>query len=492
MLLNKLIIVKMLLVMIFLSIFFSDSVYAFQQTETKNGETKSVAGIWLGTLEVNTVKLRIGLNITVKEDKTLSATLDSIDQGAKGLPIDTITYQETMVHFEAKQFGIVYDGKLNNGSEIVGTFKQGPGSFPLTFKRQEKELVINRPQNPQKPYPYDEQEVSYENKKDSIKLAGTLTLPHTKAPFPAVILITGSGPQDRDETILGHKPFLVLADYLTRQGIAVLRVDDRGVGATSKGSPTETSENYAEDVLAGVEFLKSRKEINPKQIGLMGHSEGGLIAPMAASKSTDVAFIVMLAGPGIPGDEILKLQGALIAKAAGVSDQAISITRQINEIIYRALREEKDNEIVKKRVTEEIKKFYGSLTPEEQQVIGDKKLSDEQINTLLKPITSSWFRFFLAYDPRPTLKKVKCPVLAVNGEKDLQVPYKENLAEVEKSLKESGNKDFKIQSFPNLNHLFQNCQTGSPSEYSQIEETFSPNALKVIGDWVVSKVTINK
>lgn len=490
MLLNKLAIIKVLFLLLFSTVFFSNPLYALQQAETKSKETASIKGNWLGTLEINTVKLRIGLNITVKEDGSLSATFDSPDQGAKGLPIDTITYQETTVHFEAKRFGIVFDGKLN-GSEIIGTFKQGPASFPLTFKRQEKEVVLNRPQHPKKPYPYEEQEVSYENKKDGIKLAGSLTLPKGKAPFPAVILITGSGSQDRDETIFEHKPFLVISDYLTRQGIAVLRVDDRGVGGTSKGSPTETSENYAEDVLAGVDFLKSRKEIDSKQIGLIGHSEGGLIAPMVASKSTDIAFIVMLAGPGLPGDEILKLQGALIARASGVSEQEVAKSRQVNEIIYRIIKEEKDNETAKNKVIEALKKFRESLSPEEKQ-IADKELSDEKVVALLKPVTSSWFRFFISYDPRPTLKKVKCPVLAVNGEKDLQVPYKEDLTEIEKALKESGNKDFKTQSFPNLNHLFQTCQTGSPSEYGQIEETFSPNALKVIGDWVTSKVTISK
>ncbi|MBK7996760.1 MAG: alpha/beta fold hydrolase [Blastocatellia bacterium] len=454
---------------------------------------KTIAGNWLGTLEINAIKLRLGLKIVAKDDGSFTATFDSIDQGAKDLAIDKITYQEGAVNFEAKQFGITFTGKLENG-EIVGEFKQGQGKFPLTFKRQDAPVTLNRPQHPKTPYPYEEQEVSYENKKDAIKLAGTLSLPKaSKAPFAAVILITGSGPQNRDEEIFGHKPFLVLSDYLTRQGIAVLRVDDRGVGGSSKNVATETSENYAEDVLAGVEFLKTHKSINPKQIGLIGHSEGGIIAPMVATKSTDIAFIVLLAGPGLTGSEIIKLQGALIAKAGGASDQAIASSQELQEISFQILKAEKDDVIAKKKLVEESKKFYAKFSKEEKQALGiPADITDAQIESSLGRFVSSWFRFFLEYDPRPTLKNVKCPVLAVNGEKDLQVPYQENLSEIEKALKEAKNKDFQIKSFPNLNHLFQTAKTGSPTEYGSIEETFAPVALKEVGDWILARVSVNK
>ncbi len=431
----------------------SSTVFAFQQPETK-----AITGDWLGTLEISGIKLRLLLKIATK----------------------------------SKPFGINFEGKVKEGVEIVGEFKQGPIKSPLIFKRQEKPFVINRPQHPQKSYPYDEEDVGYENKKDGIKLAGTLTLPKGKAPYAAVILITGSGAQDRNEEIFGHKPFLVIADYLTRQGIAVLRVDDRGVGGTSKGSSTATSENYAEDVLAGVEFLKTRKEINSKQIGLIGHSEGGIIAPMVATKSSEIAFIVLLAGTGLPGDEILKLQGALIAKANGASEKLISVTKELQTISYRIIREEKDTNVAKTKLIEESKKFYAKFSKEEKQAIGLTDLTDEQIAKSSDILLSDWFRYFLTYDPKPTLKNVKVPVLAVNGEKDLQVPYKENLSEIEKALKEGGNKDFQIKSFPNLNHLFQTCQTGSLQEYGQIEEIFSPNVLKEVGNWILARVTVNK
>lgn len=482
------------LVLCIIPLYLSTTIFAFQEPKEKPIEKsvdKPIAGEWLGTLEFNSIKLRLLLKITSNEDKSLSATFDSIDQGAKGLKIDTITYKEGGLSFEAKALAITFNGKFN-GEEITGEFKQGAGTLPLTFKRQEKAVVINRPQHPQKPYPYDEEEVSYENKKDSVTLAGTLTLPKTKAPFPAVILITGSGAQNRDEEIFAHKPFLVIADYLTRRGIAVLRVDDRGVGGSSKNLPTETSVNYSEDVLAGVEFLKTRKDINPKQIGLIGHSEGGLIAPMVASKSSDVAFIVLLAGPGIRGDEILKLQGALIARAGGASEKLINANAELQAISFRIVAEEKDNALARTRLIEESKKFYAKFSNEERKEMGLPELTDAQIASSANILLSSWFRYFLSYDPRPTLKNVKIPVLALNGEKDLQVPYKENLSEIEKALKEAGNKDFEIKSFSNLNHLFQTCQTGSVAEYGQIEETFSPLALEKIGEWVLSRVTINK
>lgn len=483
---NKLMTKFTFLLVFLFSLLISGSIFAQQPG------SKPIEGEWLGTLEINSIKLRILLKIKSNSDKTLFATFDSLDQGAKDLAIDKITLQNDDLAFEAKQFGISFSGKIKEGAEIAGEFKQGPGKFPLNFKRQDKPVVINRPQHPQKPYPYTEEDVSYENKKDNIKLAGTLTIPVGKAPFPGVILITGSGSQDRNEELFGHKPFLVISDYLTRLGIAVLRVDDRGVGSTSKGSTTETSQNYAEDVLAGVEFLKTRKEINIKQIGLIGHSEGGLIAPIVATKNPDVAFIVLLAGPGLPGDEILKLQGVLIAKAGGASEKLINAVTELQSISFRVIREEKDNDIAKKRLLEENKKFYSRFSKEEKQAIGLPDLSDEQIAKSSAVLVSSWFRYFLNYDPRPTLKTVKCPVLAVNGEKDLQVPYKEDLEEIEKALKEGGNKDFQTKSFPNLNHLFQTCQTGSPNEYGQIEETFSPNVLKEIGNWILARVIINK
>jgi pimeloyl-ACP methyl ester carboxylesterase len=313
-----------------------------------------------------------------------------------------------------------------------------------------------------------------------VKLAGTLTFPRGKGPFPAVLLITGSGPQDRNESLLGHKPFLVLADYLTRQGIAVLRVDDRGVGGSTGSTPNSTTENFAADVMAGIEFLKTCKEIDPKQIGLIGHSEGGMIAPLVAAQNSDVAFIVLMAGAGLTGEEILYMQGAMIMKANGASVHQLAKQRATQESMFKILKEEKDPAAAEKRLREELSK---SLTEEE------KKKAEQTIAVHIKLSNTPWFRYFLTLDPRPALRKVKCPVLALNGENDLQVSANENLREIEAALKAGGNNDVTIARLPKLNHLFQTSQTGSPNEYIKIEETIAPVALKTIGDWILKRTT---
>jgi len=441
---------------------------------------KNLEGAWEGALDLGAMKLRLALKVTKAADGALAAKLDSLDQGAKDLPVDVISLKDGAVHFEMKQLMVVFDGTLNKeGSEMAGQFKQGGGSAPLTLKRVDKPTTLNRPQEPKPPYPYDEEEVSYENKRDGVKLAGTLTLPRGKASFPAVIMITGSGPQNRNEELLGHKPFLVIADYLTRQGVAVLRVDDRGVGGSTGSIPNSTSENFAADTLAGIEFLKGRKGINPKQIGLIGHSEGGLIAPMVAAQSNDVAFIVLLAGPGLKGEEILYLQGELILKASGAGAEVLARQRDTQEMMFSILKQEKDNAVAEKKMREGFdKRMASSGAAEKAQA---KQAMDAQITSVLSP----WFRYFLTYDPRTALARVKCPVLALNGENDLQVPVTENLREIEATLKAAGNKDVTVMRLPKLNHLFQTCETGSPSEYVKIEETFAPVALKTLGDWIL-------
>jgi pimeloyl-ACP methyl ester carboxylesterase len=454
------------------------------QTPTPNSAATSqnLEGAWEGSLDVGAMKLRLALKVTKAADGALAAKLDSLDQGANDLPVDVITLKDGAVHFEMKQLQAVFDGTLNKeGSEIAGQFKQAGASFPLTLKRVARPTTLNRPQEPKPPFPYDEEEVSYENKRDGVKLAGTLTLPRGRASSPAVILITGSGPQNRNEELLGHKPFLVLSDYLTRQGVAVLRVDDRGVGGSTGSITNSTSENFAADVLAGIEFLKGRKEINPKRIGLIGHSEGGLVAPLVASQSNDVAFIVLLAGPGLPGEEILYAQGALILKANGASAEALARQRAGQEMMFAVLKQEKDNAMAEKKMREGFdKQMAGASEAEKTQA---KQTLDAQIRMTLSP----WFRYFLTYDPRHALARVKCPVLALNGENDLQVPATENLREIETTLKAAGNKDVTVMRLPKLNHLFQTSETGAPGEYGKIEETLAPVALKTIGDWILAR-----
>lgn len=354
--------------------------------------------------------------------------------------------------------------------------------------------VPSRPQEPKAPYPYDEEEVVYHNEKDRVQLAGTLTLPRSKRPFPAVLLITGSGPQDRNESLLGHKPFLVLADHLTRLGIAVLRVDDRGTFKSTGNFNEATSEDFAADALAGVEYLKTRREIAPKQIGLIGHSEGGLIAPLLAARSGDIAFIVMMAGPGLSGEQILYRQADMISRASGVSDELIALNRGAQERMFAIIKQEKDSVIAEQRIREEAKIFREAAVgtraegnEEQQRAVN---LISAAIEVQAKLVVKPWFRFFLTYDPRSALMKVRCPVLAINGEKDLQVPAEENLTAIRQALEAGGNKDYTTVSLPNLNHLFQTCRTGALSEYMQIEETISPAALETISKWILKRTTI--
>jgi pimeloyl-ACP methyl ester carboxylesterase len=442
-----------------------------------------LVGHWAGALKIGAVSLRLVVSVTAKPDGSYSGTLNSVDQDATPHPLSEVSLKQNAVHIAFKQAGLVIDGTLNEaGTEIAGKFKQGPATFPIVFKKTDRAPEgPKRPQEPKPPFPYRAEEVTYENTAAHAKFAGTLTIPRGPGRYPAVLLITGSGQQNRDEQLLGHRPFLVLADYLTRHGIAVLRVDDRGVGGSTGDVAHATSEDFAGDVLAGVAFLKMRSEIDPHKIGLIGHSEGGLIAPVVANRSSDVAFIVLLAGPGLPGDEIVLMQGEFLLKQAGASEALIARTRTLQKKLYAAVKEEHDAAALSKRIKEIYHEYLASLTPAQKAQSGVK---DETAEMIAKQLGSPWFRYFLTYDPRPALTRVKCPVLALIGEKDMQVPPKANIPELEKALRAGGNKDFTVRELPHLNHLFQTCKNGSVTEYAKIEETFSPTALEIIGKWI--------
>ena len=440
------------------------------KTEHKLAKPSDIDGDWWGLLNTGLMQLRMVFHITNTEDG-LMATADSPDQNVKGLPVTTVTRNGSALKLEMKQLAGVYEGKLDPAlSSIDGTWTQSGHTIPMMLKRLKdpKELELRRPQNPTKPYPYREEEVSYENKPAGVKFAATLTVPKGKGPFPAVFLITGSGPQDRDESLLGHKPFLVLADYLTRRGMVVLRADDRGFGKSTGVFSTATTLDFASDAEAALSFLKTRPEVDLQKVGLIGHSEGGMIAPMVAAMNHDVAFIVMMAGTGVSGDQILIAQKKLIEEASGVShEQAEKDGAEESELIALVKRE-KDNALLEKQLRQKL----AAGVPE------------PQLTTQVKFLVSAWMRYFIEYDPANALVKVTCPVLAINGEKDLQVPPKLNLPAIRKALESSGNKNFEVDELPGLNHLFQTAKTGSPAEYGQIEETMSPMALEKIVTWI--------
>jgi dipeptidyl aminopeptidase/acylaminoacyl peptidase len=425
--------------------------------------------LWQGTLNAGAAKLRLLLKVTKAADGKLSAKLDSLDQGAKDLPVSSISFTGSTLKFEMAALRAAFEGTArNNGAEFAGQWRQGPGVLPLTFVRAEKAPVLNRPQEPKKPYPYDEEEITYENKAGGAKLAGTLTLPRGKGPFPVVLLITGSGPQDRDESLMGHKPFLVLADHLTRKGIAVLRVDDRGVGGSTGDMRNATTADFAGDALAGVEFLKKHPRVDPKRIGLAGHSEGGVIAPMVAAKSRDVAFIVLMAGTGVTGEQVLYTQSDLIIRAMGAPEEAVGKNRKLQETMFAIVKSETDPKVTAEKLT---------------AAVGTGAAAQGQAQMASTP----WFRYFLTFDPATALREVKCPVLAINGELDLQVSPTQNLPAIEKALKAGGNKDYTVKVLPKLNHLFQTATTGSVTEYGTIEETMSPVALEAISGWILRR-----
>jgi len=435
----------------------------------------SAEGVWQGAMEGNGMRLRFQLHVSHDDRKQLVGALDSPDQGISGLPAVKVSQKESAFHFEIPVVSGVYDGTLNpTKTEITGTWTQSGVQQKLDFRRSDQLLELIRPQNPTKPYPYREEEILSANASAKISLAGTLTLPPGKGPFPAAILLSGSGPHDRDESLVGHRPFLVLADHLTRRGIAVLRFDKRGIGKSTGDYANATTADFASDAEAVLAYLKTRKEIDPKKIGFIGHSEGGMIAPMVATRSNDVAWVVLLAGPALKGEDTLLLQSELILKTAGVNDGQIARTREFDKQTYTLVRQEKDPAALESKLNALVQSsgMSASLPPAALQA---------QVRLMASP----WFRFFLDYDPVPALRKTMCPLLALNGEKDLQIAPKENLAGIQKALQEGGNKEFQTAELPGLNHLFQHCPTGSPTEYGGILETMAPEVLNAVSDWVL-------
>lgn len=439
---------------------------------------QDITGEWNGALKVSGIQLRLVIHIS-KTETGYTSTMDSPDQKAFGIPVTTTSFENNILKFAIPAGKIEYEGTLAN-NKITGTFKQYGQSFPMDLSREKieaKEVV--RPQEPKEPFSYYSENVTFENKKAGISLAGTLTLPKKVGVFPVVVLITGSGPQNRNEELLGHKPFLVISDYLTKNGIAVLRYDDRGIGESKGNFAQSTTEDFATDVEAAVNYLLTRKEINKKKIGLIGHSEGGLIAPMVASKSKDVSCIVLLAGTGISGDKLLLLQQELIGRAGGATEAMLQKNKETNAKAFEMVVKSTDNEKLKS----DLKNYLTDVIKNSPEKPEDMK-EEDYINLQINQLTSPWMEYFIKYNPAPTLEKVKCPVLAINGSKDLQVPPKENLEAIKNALAKAGNKKVTIKELPNLNHLFQECKTGSPEEYESIEQTFSPNALTEILNWL--------
>jgi hypothetical protein len=423
------------------------------------------------------VQLHLILHVKTGPGGT-AASLDSPDQLAYSLGVTAIHHDGQAAGFEMAALGASFAGTLSaDGQSLAGAWTQGGKTTPLTFARRAvgaaaRKLI--RPQTPVKPYPYREEQVTFEDASAHVNLAGTLTLPPGPGPFPAVVLVAGSGPNTRDEPILGHKPFLVLADHLTRHGVAVLRYDKRGTGDSEGDYAKATTMDFAEDAQAAAAYLRTRPEIDAKHVGLIGHSEGGLIVPIVATRDPATAFIVMMAGPGVNGADILREQGRLIGRTMGADDAALAQADALREQMFTLVRAEKDPAVVSaklKALADDYAKSKGvpAATAEAQVAI----------------VNSDWFRFFFDYDPAPTLTKVACPVLALDGSLDLQVPPDQNLPPIRAAL--AHNPKAQVIELPDLNHLFQTAKTGAPGEYIQIEQTIAPVALDTITDWVLKQ-----
>jgi pimeloyl-ACP methyl ester carboxylesterase len=443
---------------------------------------QDITGDWTGLLKAPGVQVRIVFHIS-KRDTGYNTLMDSPDQGVTGIPVASTRFDKGRLTLDVAEPKAGYSGELKD-SLIVGTFHQSGLSVPLEMRRGAGSAVKRvRPQEPVRPYPYAEEEVRFSNKAAGDTLAGTLTLPAGKGGFPAVILITGSGPQNRDEEILGHKTFLVIADALTRHGIAVLRYDDRGVGRSTGDFGKATTADFATDVEAAVAYLRTRKEISPHHIGLIGHSEGGLIAPMVAVRDKKIRFIVLLAGPGIRGEEVILSQQRLIAQASGAwnkqAQDMLDVNKGAMDIVVRdSLRlEHRDS------LRQQLSAYFVKRSAEFPALKDGSAVTSRAIDEL----SGRWMAYFLAYDPAPVLEQVHCPLLALAGAKDLQVAPEDNLVAIGRALEKGGNKHFTAKEFPDLNHLFQEAKTGSPAEYSPIEQTFAPAALDFMTDWVVKQ-----
>ena len=441
---------------------------------TSAARAEEPAGDWGGLLMG-----QLHVIVHVKKDGTqYRATLESPDQGTFVLPADTVTATPDHLSFAIAKIHGTYDGIWDNAQKAwVGTWTQGQ-AMPLVLKRLDTQQAPPAPQKrPQEeaiaaaPPAYRSTEVEFDSSAAGVKLAGTFSVPQGGGPFPAVVLISGSGPNTRDEDVFNHKVFLVIADALNRDGIAVLRYDKRGIGASSGDYKTATTADFLTDAQSAVAYLKTRSEIDPKHIGVAGHSEGGLIAPAVAVQDKGVSFVVMLAGPGMRGDQILLRQQALIAKAMGAPQDKIEAGGASNRKVFAAVLAASDITDAKTRVAAVLAMDVsaGQITAAQAAVGVDQ-------------VTSPWMYYFLRYDPVPTLQKVTVPVLAIGGSLDLQVPAKEDLAAIAAALK--NNKDVTTTELPGLNHLLQKATTGAPSEYGQIEETVDPIALKTLTDWV--------
>ncbi len=452
---------------------------------------QGITGNWQGILLAGPQKLKLVFHIKPDSAHSYLSSFDSPDQHAYGLPCS-----ETRVKGDSLKIGIKlinggFLGKWNGSDSIAGYFFQSGQNFPMDLSRSsDSEVVVIRPQTPKPPFPYNIEDLEYDNPVSGIHYSGTLTCPKSGGPFAAAILITGSGQQDRDETLFGHKPFAVIADYLTRRGYAVLRVDDRQMGKSTGDVDRATSKDFANDVEDGIHELQGRKEIDQKKIGLIGHSEGGLIASIVGSENANVDFIIMLAGPGLKGSKLLVLQSEAVARSHNPGENSVEASKNLTKLLIDAILYSRDSTVQFEQAWKGYLSWKKTTNPAIVAVMGfsDDTSARAQIRAQLDRMNTPWFVYFLQSDPAEFISRLHCKLLALDGSKDIQVLADQNLAAIETALEKSPSKNYSTEKLPGLNHLFQHCKTCTVEEYGQLEETFAPEALQKMGEWLDKNV----
>ena len=443
-------------------------------TRKSSSAISKMEGTWQGAIETGNMRMRLQLHISHDQAGGLIASVDSLDQSIQGIPASRVSENGSDIKLELPAFDAEYTGTVNTAkNSIAGTWSQSGNTEKLDFRRSERILELRRPQNPEKPYPYKVEEVSFAAADGKANLAATLTLPQSNASFPAVLLLGGSGPNDRDETTAGHKTFLVLSDFLTRRGIAVLRYDKRGIAQSTGNYAAATLEDFAQDAESALAYLKSRKEVDAKRLGIIGHSEGGILGSLVATRSTDVSWLVLMGTPVTTGERTLLRQSELIARTGGLPEEQITRSLEFDRNAYAVVRGEKNPEAMEKRLNVLV----------EQSGLS-QAMPPAALQAQIRVMSSPWFRDFLIYDPEPVLEKLQCPVLALSGDRDLQVDSTENVPLLRRVYEMSGNKDFTVVEIEGVNHLFQTAQSGSPALYGAIEETMAPSVLTAVGTWI--------
>lgn len=448
---------------------------------------------WVGDIEVPGAKLKFIARLAPPADPkdpkaAWTGRLDIPAQSVKDFPLRDVAVTADAIDFvlappgaPEAQWAIFSFERPADAADAKGALSQAGQSLPATMRRladgESPDVAPKRPQEPRPPFPYATREVTFASAAaDKVTLAGTFSLPEGTGPFPAVALLTGSGPQDRDEALLGHKPFLVLADHLTRAGFAVLRFDDRGVGGSQGKLDRATQADLAGDARGALDFLASQPEVAADRLGLLGHSEGAMVAVRAAALDKRARFVVMLAGPGVAGREIMPMQLEAIARAGGTAQADIDVQVKEQRAFLDAVVAGKSRADVEATLRRLVAAQMPGATEQQRTAL---------VAASLASLDTPWFRDFLRADPRTDLRKLrKTPVLALIGTLDLQVPAAQNLPEIERALAKAGNKDATVKSLPGLNHLFQRAKTGAPGEYGDIEETIAPAALDEVTTWL--------